>query len=535
MQRLQKIILFNINEGRKLKKKATLLIILSIFLLSAIFVNAQIPLSKNVDISKKNHYDPSLLSLSNSAIVWIKTIGGNGKDICWSINKTSDGGFILIGETSSYDCGGGDAWLIKLNSEGNEQWNKTYGGKRGDYGFDGLQTKDGGYVIAGGTKTYAKGDHETWLVKTDIFGNEVWNKSYGGIKRDQGYAVIQVSDGGFVICGGSGSFTEGPNDYWVIKTDENGNEIWNVTYGDKGYDWGYDIIEGVHDELVFTGGTDTSSDYSHILDIGLITLDKNGQILWDKTFNKPPAKQRWDEGYSIIRTVENGFLIAGIAHTYHWFEDGEGDGWIIKTNENGEKVWDRIFGGDLCDGISTVKQTSDGGYILSGWTYSYGAGDADIWLLKIDDNGYVEWDITLGGEDFEWSMLHTLEIADDDSYMVAGTTDSFGVGGSDILLAKVKEPSIDIDFQGSFGFSFIVTNYDNSNINDLKWNIDISHTVLFGTNFQGSIDFLQAGESITIKNQGLIVGFGSGSIRFSIGEIGKTIQCLFLGPFVLRI
>lgn len=517
-----------------MNKKMLIRNILIVLLFLCIFVNvAGLQLKeKYSSINNQNHL--SLTSLESSSMLWSKTFGGKGSDICWSLSKTQDRGYIIIGETTSFDYKGGDAWLIKLDAEGNEEWNHTYGGSRGDYGLDGVETKDGGYVLVGGTKTYNVGDHDTWLIKTDVFGNEIWNKSYGGVNRDQGYRVIQVADGGFVICGGSGSFSEGPNDYWIIKIDAEGNEIWNITYGGLGADWGYDVIEGINNELYFTGGTDTSLDHTHILDIGLVQLDKNGQIIWEKTFNKPPEKQRWDEGYSVIKTNDKGFLIAGIAHTYHWGEDGQGDGWIIKTDEKGDMIWNRIFGGDLCDGLSTVKQTLDGGYVLAGWTYSYGGGDADIWLLKIDSMGYVEWDITLGGEEWEWSMLHTLELTDDDCFLIAGTTNSFGAGGSDVYLAKIKKPALDISFQDGFGFSFQVNNNGDVDFTDLDWTINISNVVLFGNSFEGSIDSLPTGGVITIDHQGLMIGFGSGCVRMAIGNIGKTIHCLFIGPLVLK-
>jgi hypothetical protein len=487
------------------------------------------------EFSERNNnlYDKTIFENGISTIVWVKTFGGRGRDNCWSLTKTDDEGFILLGETTSYDKGGGDAWLVKLDSDGNEQWNKSYGGNRADYGFDIIQNNDGGYTIAGGTKTYSIGDHDTWLVKTDYLGNEIWNKSFGGEMRDQGYALLKSSDDGFVICGGSGSFTPGPNDYWVIKTDDKGNEIWNKTYGNEGYDWGYDIIETLEGEYIYTGGTDTSIDHNHILDIGIISLNKDGEIIWDTSFNKPPAKNRWDEGYSIIETQDKGFLVGGIAHTYHWFEDGEGDGWIIKTDENGKKIWDRIYGGNLCDGISTVKQTKDGGYICSGWTYSYGNGDSDIWLLKLDKKGYVEWDLTIGDDDYEWSMLHTLEVTEDNCYLIAGTTESYGAGSSDMFLAKIQDPSIEIDFKGGLGYKFEIKNNGNEELKNISWNINISNSVFFGRSSQGMIISLSKDEIVLVKNKNFIIGFGEGNIRFSIGDLGKTVHCLIIGPFVI--
>ena len=198
-------------------------------------------------------------------------------------------------------------------------------------------------------------------------------------------------------------------------------------------------------------------------------------------------------------------------------------------------MWDHSYGGDLCDGLSPLKSTEDGGYIASGWTYSYGAGDADIWFSKLDSDGFVDWDLTIGGDDYEWSMLHSLEIAQDDSYIVAGTTKSFGAGSSDMFIAKLAEPSISIDFTGGLGFSFEVMNNGVEDCDDLSWNIKISNSVFLGVSSQGIRSSLNVGESFSVRNHNFIVGFGEGDIRFSIGGLGKTVHCLFIGPFVLKI
>jgi hypothetical protein len=467
-----------------------------------------------------------------SNIEWQKFFGGRGKEDGWALSTTMDGGYIIVGSTSSYGGIGEHAWLVKLDDAGNEQWNRTYGGTKSDYAFSGQQTSDEGYILTGGTTSFGAGDHDVLLIKTDTMGEEIWNVTFGGEERDQGYAVQQTSDNGYIIVGGTGSYSRGPNDYWVIKTDEQGSMEWNTTLGTDGYDWGYDVLQTGDGSFVLTGGTDVLLLHKHILDIGLYKLNAKGSLVWESRFNKPPARQRWDEGYGVQQTSDDGYIIAGIAHTYGWSESGEGDAWLIKTDETGNKLWDRVFGGNSCDCFSSVQQTADGGYILAGWTYSFGAGDADLWLLRTDETGKELWDMTIGGENYEWSMLHTLQQSNDGGYLLLGTTQSYGGGYSDLLLTKVREPSIRIDFAGS-GASITIRNTGSQDLVDLPWSIDIQSTGFLATGgHQEGYVTVPAGGNTTITSTVLLMGFGECTMRVTAGEIGNMARFLLLGPFV---
>ena len=176
--------------------------------------------------------------------------------------------------------------MLKFNLDGNEIWNQSYGGYRSDFGFGGQQTSDDGYILVGGTRTFSQGDQDVWLVRTDSQGYELWNKSYGGEDMEHGISVQETSDNGYIIVGGTKSKGDGPNDYWIIKTDQNGDIQWDKTYGTYGYDWGYDIRKTIDGAYVFTGGTDTSKKGEHILDIGLVKIKEDGLIEWEKTYDK---------------------------------------------------------------------------------------------------------------------------------------------------------------------------------------------------------------------------------------------------------
>jgi hypothetical protein len=530
---LNSFILFILLWGQdNMQKSIKKIVVLLIFIIIAITVNA-----RDIKNINNNNIIPKINNIEDDSkpIEWVTTFGGSGRDVAFSLEKTNDEAFIIIGETSSFDKGGGsDLWLLKFDANGNEIWNNSYGGKRSDFGFDGQQTIDGGFILVGGTRTFGEGDQDVWLVRTDSSGYELWNKSYGGEDMEHGISVQETSDKGYIIVGGTKSKGEGPNDYWIIKTDKNGDIQWDKTYGTYGYDWGYDIQKTNDGAYVFTGGTDTSTESEHILDIGLVKIKEDGFIEWEKVYNKYKRGWCWDEGYGVEPTLDGGYAIAGIARATGWSESEGGDAWLIKTDSNGKKQWDTLIGGIKCDSFTTVKQTIDKGFIVSGWTYSYGEGDCDLWLAKFDSIGNELWDMTFGGEKYEWSMFHTVQQVSENSYIIIGETKSFGAGGTDVLVVKVNEPSIEIDIKRGNGLSFIVKNNGNENISNLEWNFNLDGYLIAGSSHsEGIIESLPADAQLTIYKIGFFLGIGPAYIRINIDGVCKTIYCYMIGPFLL--
>jgi hypothetical protein len=160
---------------------------------------------------------------------------------------------VIVCYTDSYGAGSGDVWLIKTDSSGNEVWNKTFGGSGNDYGSSVQQTSDGGYVIAGSTRSYGAGEVDVWLIKTDSSGNEVWNKTFGGSRDDYGNSVGQTSDGGYIIAGETSSYLGGGGGAWLIRTDSSGNEEWNKTFGGSSSDGGSSVQQTSDGGYIFTG------------------------------------------------------------------------------------------------------------------------------------------------------------------------------------------------------------------------------------------------------------------------------------------
>jgi hypothetical protein len=263
-----------------------------------------------------------------SAISFAKTYGGTNDDKAYSVKQTSDGGYIVAGSTASFGAGSSDIFLIKTYANGNIQWAKTYGGTYRDSAFSLQQTSDGGYIVAGETSSFGAGYPDAFLIKTDADGNIIWAKTYGGTNWDFTFSVRQTSDGGYIVAGGTRSFGAGSWDIFLIKTDADGNVQWAKTYG----------------------GTST------------------------------------DVATSVQQTSDGGYIVAAEILS---FGAGSWDIFLIKTDANGNIQWAKTYGGTGADIPLSVQQTSDGGYIVAGFTDSFGAGERDIFLIKTDANGNI--------------------------------------------------------------------------------------------------------------------------------------------------
>jgi hypothetical protein len=378
---------------------------------------------------------PSHNPLSSTSFA--KTYGGTSFDGAYSVQQTSDGGYMVAGLTISFGVDSSDFFLIKTYANGNVQWAKTYGGTSWDLAYSVQQTSDGGYIVAGWTYSFGAGGWDIFLIKTYANGNIQWAKTYGGAGWDLAYSVQQTSDGGYIVAGLTFSFGAGDWDIFLIKTDANGNVQWAKTYGGTYSDWAYSVQQTSDGGYIVAGGT--SSFGAGWADIFLVKTDANGNVQWAKTY----GGTYWDEAYSVQQTSDGGYIVAGGTAS---FGAGLSDIILIKTDASGNVQWAKTYGGTNLDSAFSVQQTSDGGYIVAGWTYSFGAGLDDIFLIKTDANGNIIWAKTYGGtyEDGAYSVQQT----SDGGYIVAGYT---AAGFGDIFLIKT-------DANGNIGSCGIVRN-----------------------------------------------------------------------------
>jgi hypothetical protein len=355
---------------------------------------------------------------------WEQTYGGDEDDIGYSVQQTTDGGYIITGWTNSFGNGGEpDVYLIKTDENGNELWFNTFGGNVNDRGYSVQQTTDGGYIITGSTSSFGNGGYDVYLIKTDENGNELWSQTFGGGGNDFGYSVQQTTDGGYIITGRTSSFGNGNSDVYLIKTDENGNEQWSKTFGGDDSDIGCSVQQTTDGGYIITG--ETGSFGYGFRSVYVIKTDGSGNEQWIQIF----GSEYEDNGRSVQQTTDGGYIITGITFSF-----GNGDVYLIKTDENGNEQWSKTFGGDNSDSGFSVKQTTDGGYIITGNTYYNGNGGYDVYLIKTDENGNEQWSQTFG--EVSWPSGNSVQQTTDGGYIIIGSTESFGNTTNDVYIVK---------------------------------------------------------------------------------------------------
>jgi PKD-like domain/Secretion system C-terminal sorting domain len=438
----------------------------------------------------------SITEFSQAQLIkqWDYRFGGTAIDEFHDVISTDDGGYLLAGYSESgisgdkttASQGSGDFWIIKISSTGVKQWEKDFGGTSYDELFEAQQTKDGGYILGGwsnsgisGNKTQASfGAGDYWIVKTDASGNIQWDRTFGGSSEDYLQSIKQTSDSGFILAGRSNSGISGSKtqanrgtigvtwDYWVVKINKLGTKQWDQTYGgvdddqlvsaqqtsDGGYLFGGYSTSGISGEK--------SQASQGLDDYWMVKTDANGVKQWDKSFGGTNA----DQTQMMLQTSDGGYILGGASASGANGDKSQGsrgnfDYWIVKTNASGVKQWDKRFGGSSADILFDLIQTSDGGYLLGGASSSAAGGDKsqgnqgtvgssyDYWAVKIDALGIAQVDKRFGGsaDDYAKSICET----SDGGYMITGWSTSGATGdksqasqGSiDYWITKVSGPN----------------------------------------------------------------------------------------------
>lgn len=321
---------------------------------------------------------------------WFKTYGSGAEDGGKWIRQTPDGGYIIAG-LSHFGAGNYDNWLMKLDAAGNIDWNKLYGGGGNDYGIYVNTTSDGGYIMTGFFENLGYGATDISLVKTDGFGNTQWAKIYGGAGSDWGDYVEQTSDGGYLITAYTDSYGAGGPDVIILRVDANGTLLWAKTYGTPGDDsqpWGN--FGGITPDGGYIVCSHTNGAGAGNFDFWVFKTDANGNVQWSNTYGGVGE----ESARHIEPTPDGGYIIGGYASS--WGAGGY-DGYVIEIDNTGNLQWSKVYGGAGTDRVVGIRNTLDGGYGMALVTTSFGANYFDPLFIKSDSVGYVGCNETVAG------------------------------------------------------------------------------------------------------------------------------------------
>lgn len=411
-------------------------------------------------------------------IVWIRSFGGSGDDTAQSVIETSDGGYAVLGYTNSTDgdlqgkaLGVNDYWLLKLDSDGNLQWNRTYGGSKDDRGQSVIQTADGGYAITGyamsddGDGSNNNGFHDNWILKLDAQGNLEWERSFGFSGHDHSYDLVQTADGGFFFVGflditsalADGTYSKGNSltrhgvgEFWGTKIDASGNLEWRAYFGGTNNDRAHAVVQADDGGFVLAGFSESEdfdiSNSRGSYDFWVVKITNTGELVWERSFGGTGI----EIAYDIAKTDSNSYLIAG--HTFSTDQDisannGEADSWLIHVSDEGDLIWEQTYGGGMFDAARSVKNIGNNHILFAGNAKSDGlglspnSGENDMWLAKTNFQGQLIWQKTFGGSalDFGFDALEDST----QSLILVGSSDSSDFqelehkGGTDLIVLKL--------------------------------------------------------------------------------------------------
>ncbi|HCN19182.1 MAG: hypothetical protein A2060_06015 [Planctomycetes bacterium GWA2_50_13] len=364
----------------------------------------------------------ALLFATNPAYAQWPAPTGNEQVWATNVEETADGGYVVLGGAANVASGGyTDCWLMKLDSKGNVQWFATFGGNTSDIGNSVYQTSDGGYAVAG-YQVLEENHADAWLLKVDANGIVQWQKSYGGDEGDDFFnSVEQTSDNGYILVGGTWSDNGGDSDGWALKLNSQGQVEWEQDFGGDNHDFIYSVEQTKDGGYVAVGKTSSSG--AGLTNGWMVRINALGQVQWQKTY----GGDSYDTINSIIETDDGGFVVAGSSYS---FGTGNEDAWIMKLDSTGATQWQKSYGGQGEDLAFFIEPTKDGGYIAAGRTSSYGTGTMDAWVLKLNSSGDIQWQKTYGEGNYD--LASTIHQTDDGGYIVSGGTYVIGPNGEDL-------------------------------------------------------------------------------------------------------
>jgi uncharacterized delta-60 repeat protein len=320
--------------------------------------------------------------------------------------------------------------FAKSSTELKKIWQKPFGGSEDDIAYAVTATNDGGCAVAGQTRSMGKGKTDVLIVKLNKDGTIQWKKVFGKERKDSAEAIVETSDGFIVAAGTSKSYNESGNyDIYVVKLDQSGKTIWQKTFGGKGKDYARAMVKTDDGGVVIAGTTKSYGKGSY--DFYVTRLNSKGDKVWSNTY----GGDKLDSAYGIDATKDGGFIIVGSTESYG---AGNSDFYIVKIDANGKEQWTQVYGEKKADALYAVKELDDG-YVFAGETRSYGSQKRDLNIMKTDKNGKILFHKLFGLKNHEYAR--GVELTDDSNILVAGVTKSMGNGRADFYLLKLDKKS----------------------------------------------------------------------------------------------
>ncbi len=425
--------------------------------------------------SKMEVIDPIIIIENTAETITAKTYGGSKNDVTQSIVKTNDGGYAILGYTQSNDEDittknneGFDFWVMKFSSEDILIWSKTFGGSDDDRGADIITTNDGGFALLGyskssdGNVTSNAGSQDFWLIKISADGNLSWQKNFGYPGADYGTTLLQTDDNGYLITGvldvtasggeGNSKSTQrhAGGDIWAIKLNVSGDLEWSKYYGGSFTETPFGVVKTEDNSFIIAGSSDSNdvdiTNNKGSYDFWILKISNDGTLLWEKNYGGSEI----DEPRGITATNDGNFMIVGDTRSSDkdiTNNNGAADLWMLKINADGGLIWQKTIGATSFDVARSISKTQDNGFVISGSSRSSDAGftnkgQNDAWVLKVNALGEIEWQKLVGGSKIDF-LYDAVELNNKNIIAVGESSSSNGdipenKGFTDALIINIK-------------------------------------------------------------------------------------------------
>lgn len=320
-----------------------------------------------------------------ACITWERTYGAAQAEYGNAIVHIPGAGFAIAGRTSSRGAGGDDMWLVRLDEAGDLLWDRTYGTASTENANGLALAPDGGFLLVG-TSFTPQSSLDWWVVRTDADGDLLWDQTFATMNADHAFAAVSVAEGGFAVAGSRDRIAQGSGRFWLIRLADDGAVLWEEIYGDLASEQlAYDLVELPGDGFALAGTADA--------DFWLVRTDLDGNLLWDRAYDFGGGN--YDRALGLARTPDGGLALAG------WTQKGAGsDYWVVRTDAGGDPLWTHHYDreeGDLAEDVAVLP---DGGLVVIG-SSRVKDGDADLWLVRTDPDGALVWERSYGGPQYD--------------------------------------------------------------------------------------------------------------------------------------